>query len=254
MPHTSTHCVLVMPSDEALEGGYDSESNVGPFLSADVEYENLVSMDEVAPEEPALLPPPPDNGVGSTPESFLDKETINKMKVADLRIALEAHGLLKNGLKTVLMYQLKAAVGRGVPLIEDRPAVEVQNSAGNDLHPTDYWKEIHPSGDDIDESIMHVDEMRFRAPTTTTEEHEADCANRPKKRNYSETFDRSPFTAPCRLIPEKNSGDNFKRDSSGHYVYKKQVTDETVTNLEYLFENGIGFDSHPVEWFIPPPP
>ena len=59
----------------------------------------------------------------------------------------------------------------------------MQNSAGNDFHPTDYWKEIHPSGDDIDESIMNVDGMRFRAPNTTTEEHEADCANRPKKRN-----------------------------------------------------------------------
>ena len=44
-----------MPSDEALEGGYDSDGNVGPFISADVEYENLVSMVEVAPEEPALL-------------------------------------------------------------------------------------------------------------------------------------------------------------------------------------------------------
>ena len=49
MTHTPPHCVLVMPSDEALEGGYDSDGNVGPFLSADVEYENLFSMDEVAP-------------------------------------------------------------------------------------------------------------------------------------------------------------------------------------------------------------
>ena len=57
-----------MPSDESLEEGYDSAGNVGPFLSADVEYENLVSMDEVATEEPALLTPPPDNGVGSTPK------------------------------------------------------------------------------------------------------------------------------------------------------------------------------------------
>ena len=119
------------------------------------------------------------------------------MKVADLHIALEACGLSRNGLKAVLIYRLKAAMGRGVPLIEDRPAVEVQNSAGNDFHPTDYWKEIHPSGDDIDESIMNADGMRFRAPTTTTEEHEADCANRPKNRNSAETFDRIPFTAPC---------------------------------------------------------
>ena len=68
MPHTPPHHVLVMPSDEALEGGYDSGGYVGPFLRADVEYENLVSMDEVAPEEPILLTPPPDIGVGSTPE------------------------------------------------------------------------------------------------------------------------------------------------------------------------------------------
>ena len=45
MPHTPLRRVLVMPSDEALEGGYDSDGNVGPFLSADVEYKNLASMD-----------------------------------------------------------------------------------------------------------------------------------------------------------------------------------------------------------------
>ena len=117
IPHTLLRRVLVMPSDEALEGGYDSDGNVGPFLSAYVEYENIVSMDEGAPEEPSLLTPPPDNGVGSTPESVFDKETIKKMKVPYLRIALKARGLSRNGLKTVLIYQLKAAVGRGVPLI-----------------------------------------------------------------------------------------------------------------------------------------
>ena len=101
----------------------------------------------------------------------------------------------------------------------------MQNSAGNYFRPTAYWKEIHPSSDDTDESIMNVDGIRCRDPTTTTEEHKADCANRPKNRNYAETFDRSPFTAPCRLIPEKNSRGNSKRDSSGNYVYKKHVTD-----------------------------
>ena len=119
MPHTPPRRVLVMPSDEALEGGYDSDGNVEPFLSTDVEYEILVSIYEVATEEPALLTPPPDNGVGSTPESVLEEETIKKMKVTDLRIALEARGLSKNGLKTVLIDRLEAAVGGGVPLIED---------------------------------------------------------------------------------------------------------------------------------------
>ena len=58
----------MMPSDEALEGGYDRDINVGPFLSAHVEYENLVSMDEVSPKETPLLTPPPDNEVGPTPK------------------------------------------------------------------------------------------------------------------------------------------------------------------------------------------
>ena len=45
MPHTTPPRVLVMPSDEALEGGYYSDGSAMPFLSADAEYENLVSMD-----------------------------------------------------------------------------------------------------------------------------------------------------------------------------------------------------------------
>ena len=43
----------------------------------------------------------------------------------------------------------------------------MQNSSGNDFHPTAYWKEIDPPGDYIDELIMNVDGMRFRDPTTT---------------------------------------------------------------------------------------
>ena len=106
MSHTPPRRVIVMPSDEALEGGYDSDGNVGPFLSADVEYEKLVSVDEVAPEEPALLTPLPDNGVGSTPESVLGEKAIKKMKVSDLHIVLEARGLSRNGLKKFLIYRL----------------------------------------------------------------------------------------------------------------------------------------------------
>ena len=51
--------------------------------------------------------------MGSIPESVPNEETIKKMKVSDLRIALEARGLSKNGLKTVLIDRLKAAVGGG---------------------------------------------------------------------------------------------------------------------------------------------
>ena len=71
----------------------------------------------------------------------------------------------------------------------------MNNSAGTDFHSLAYWKEIDPNGEEIDELIMNVDGQSFRAPTTSTEEHDA-CANAPKKRNYAEMFDWSPFTAP----------------------------------------------------------
>ena len=57
----------------------------------------------------------------------------------------------------------------------------VENTAGTDFHPSSYWKEIDTDGEDIDESIMNVDGIQFRAPTTSAEEHDAQYANRPKK-------------------------------------------------------------------------
>ena len=96
---------------------------------------------------------------------------------------------------------------------------------------------------------MNVDGHQFRAPTTSAVDHDAQYADAPKKRNYAEQFDRSPFTAPTRILPEKNKTENYKRDRNGDYLYTQQGTDETVPNLEHLLEKGLGFDSHPVEWF-----
>ena len=63
-------------------------------------------MDEVAPEEPALLTPLPDNGVGSTPESVLGKEIIKEMEVSDLCIALEAHNNNNNNNIRLLLLRI----------------------------------------------------------------------------------------------------------------------------------------------------
>lgn len=252
MPETPPRRLLVMPSEEALETGYDSDGNLGPFMSDSVRNEEFVSMDEVAPEAPTVITPLPGNegeSAAAATVPLLDDETIAKMKVSELRTALEVRGLPKNGLKTVLVDRLKGAVAEGVPLVADRPAVEVENTAGPDFHPSAYWKEMSPDGDDIDESIMNVDGIQFRAPTTSAEEHNAQNPNRPKKRNYAEIFDRSPFTSPTRLLPEKNDKGNYKRDCNNNYKYKHQATSDTVPNFEYLFENGVGFDSHPVQWF-----
>ena len=67
-------------------------------------------------------------------------------------------------------------------------------------------------------------------------------------------FNRGPFTSPPRLLPEKNSTGNYRRTTDGNYVYSKQLTHLTVPNLEYLFQKGISFNSHPADWFNLFPP
>ena len=90
----------------------------------------------------------------------------------------------------------------------------MENSAGTDFHPSAYWKEIDPNGEEIDKSIMNVGGHQFRAPTTSAADHDGQYADAPKKRNYAEQFDWSPFTALTRLQPEKNKKGNYKRDKN----------------------------------------
>ena len=90
--------------------------------------------------------------------------------------------------------------------------------------------------------------MRFRAPTTTEIEHNADCPDRPKKRNYSQTFDCMPFVVK-RLLPEKNLRGRSKKGNRGNFKYSKQTLTEKVPNIEFLHSKGISLKSRSAEWF-----
>ena len=117
-----------------------------------------------------------------------------------------------------------------VPLLVDRPAHESANNAGNDFEGGAYWQLIDPEGSELDEYFMEVEGIRFRAPTTTEEEHNANHPDRPKKRNYSQMFDLMPFVSE-RLLPENNQRGRFKKNNKGEFQYKKQLTTSTVTNI-----------------------
>ena len=140
-------------------------------------------------------------------------------------------------------------MAEGVAILHYFPLAEIENSAGDMLHSGAYWKELEQAGPDMDDSIMNVEGISFRAPTTTAKEHATIFMDRPKNRNYEETFNRVPFTAPARLLPERNSNGKVKRNRNGNYSYTYQVTDETVINLEHLFTNDIAFESQPADWF-----
>ena len=248
LPKTPPCRMLFSPSEQDLAEGYDSDNQIGPFIGAGVEDEAYVTMDEAALEATA---PPNDVSVDETeiiPDPVLGDDTIDKMKVAELRSALKERGMGTNGLKAVLIARLKEGVSNNVPIVRDRPVAEANNSAGEAFQPGAYWKLLEQAGPEVDESVMNVDGVRFRAPTTPAEEHASAFAEKPKKRNYSEMFDRRPFIAE-RLLPEKNDRGKCKRDKDGKYCYKKQYSDKTVPNLKYLFKNGVNIESHPADYF-----
>ena len=249
-----------MPDDSLINEGYDSDFQVGPFIQSGVAEEAFVCMDEEAPEEPEpvlLAAVECENSdevhvdaVEAVPEvPEITDENIDKMKVSELRVELERRGMSKNGLKAVLIQRLKEAVSQKVPLLTDRPDDEVANNAGDGFDGGAFWQLLEPEGPELDESCMEVDGVRFRAPTTTELEHNSNHPDRPKKRNYSATFDRSPFVSHQQLLPEKNLRGRFRKDNKGNFKYSKQTTTETIPNIEFLHSHGINLQSHPAQWF-----
>ena len=95
---------------------------------------------------------------------------------------------------------------------------------------------------------MEGDGVLFRTPTTNEEEHNADFDEHSKKRNFGESFVCKPF-AENHLLLEKIIKGKYKRDKVGNFIYKQQPSEELIPNLEYLFAKGIGFHSHPADWF-----
>ena len=130
LPQTPPQCVLIMPSDELLEEGYDSDMQHGPFLQHGVMEESFEIMDEVEKTATEDETAEPDEVVESAPPP-LTSNAIKKMKVKELRTALEVRGLSKNGLKAVLVARLEDAVKNNVPLMQNCAPEIINNSAGD---------------------------------------------------------------------------------------------------------------------------
>ena len=99
---------------------------------------------------------PSEGGVEFSPDLVLDDETIKNMKVAELRIALQACGVSKNELNASIVDQLKTVMVEGVAIIQDRPVVETKNGVCNVLHDSTYWKGLEKSNPNMENSIMDV--------------------------------------------------------------------------------------------------
>ena len=95
---------------------------------------------------------------------------------------------------------------------------------------------------------MNIEDGNFRAPIMPEEEHNISFSGKHTKINYNLHFDRSPFIKSV-LQPEINTNGKIKMTSLGKCSYKESPTIDTVPNLSFIVDNGLGFDSHPADWF-----
>ena len=122
-----------------------------------------------------------------------------KMKIpsgsgtTQLRSALQARGMTTNRLKPVLVSRLEETVKKTVKLIRNRVPEVIEYCGGGEFEAGAYWKKVDPEAEVIDEEV-NVYGISFRGPTVPAVEHENNTfEDWPKKRNYSDTFDRCPF-------------------------------------------------------------
>ena len=120
-------------------------------------------------------------------------------------------------------------------MIHNHAPEVIENCAGGEFASGAYWKKLDPESEVIDEEV-NVDGIRFRVPTVPAVEHgNTTFKDRPKKRNYSDTFDRHPFIREMILLPQRNAKGTLMKDSYGNYVYKKMASNATVPNLDLFF-------------------
>ena len=173
-------------------------------------------MTEDEPVQEIEVTPAPEMDTPSSAEPVLTNQIIDTMKVKDMINALSKRGVNKAGLKGELVRKLNEAVATGVPMMKNRPAEVINNTARDMFDPGAYWEELHTVGDAIYESIMNVEGDNVLAPTVPAHEHNARFEGRPPKKNYDVQFDRPPFIKSV-LLPELNASGNLKKKSNGEH-------------------------------------
>jgi len=207
-------------------------------------------LNNKVPPQSLLVPTPTEAAPPVTP--LLSEDDVKKMNVNELKAALTKRGMRTNGKKADLTGRLVDAVQKNAPLLQNMSATILDNRAGDDFDNQAYWKIMEADGDAIDENAaLGIDGVIFRNPTTPADEVDTDGVG-PKKINFTNTCDRSPFISYT-ILPEMNKNGQPKK-KHGKYIYSKQMTNQTVPNFTFLHKNGINCESHPADYvnmFIP---
>ena len=170
------------------EDGYDSDKESNPNTT-------ITNEDSMEVDELALPKVGEESGMAGEQEThenggeFVDIEeaTLKKLKVAELKEELSKHGQSTQGLKAVLLEQLREALGKRLPVLAaaDRSARTTDDLKG--FAPTACWKPLVPQAVPVSEPQNIVGTMH--APTVPS----GDAAFLLQKHDFAEVFDCQPF-------------------------------------------------------------
>jgi hypothetical protein len=237
--------------ESAFELGYDSDGELGPFFDAVADEANWEDYDEVPREvsEPPEQPlPPQDDSPASvvvppavTNPPQLSETVIRGMKVAELRNELKGRNQSSNGVKNVLVQRLLSCMH--LPPSNNVATVADNNQQIESFHHGVSWRLLEPE----QAPVAEPNRMRgLVAPTT----HSAGATTEARKYNYSETFDRDPFTATSKEWVRSSNGKLKVDRSTGEVLIQEAVHEKGRPKWNFLKQNNLTEDSHPAEWFF----
>jgi hypothetical protein len=224
------------------EDGYDSDGQLGPFYDA-VAHQKDDDDEEFDEEEQIPLHEVSDESVQQEPPEIVPEVNLPNfqlMTVAQLKDELRKRNLPVNGRKEVLLQRLSAPLAaihhttNSEQRLPQQPA-----SAINGFAPHAKWIELkHHQERVVEPNQQH---RNLVGPTVPTGQAEA------PKYNFSEQFDRPPFTALATVVKLNNKGRPVF-DRLGRAVYEQVIREDGCANLEWLKQNKLTQESHPSDW------
>jgi len=233
---------------DSYRDGYDSDGKLGPFFDAVMDEGTDESDDdeELPTASAAPLPREATNTAGEEPQPapvpLLDEDSVKVMNVAQLKDELRKRKLTVNGVKQVLQERLLSFLRN--PNSNNNLPGPGTTAAGQNVTTAGFsegaaWKELKTEDEIVPEPNTN---RNLVGPTVPTGEREF------TKRNFTETFDRPPFTAMSPVIDIGRNGKPVK-NRRGEVQWTNEIREKGRANKEWVDKQGLTEFSKPSDWF-----
>ena len=218
--------------------GYDSDGHVPPDTSHwDTYHAEAVLPSSGGPTQAQAVTTAPRNTF-----VLITDADISKMKVDELRTALDMRGISKKGLKNELVEKLKRAMVDKVGIIDK----ETTCAPCNGFPSTAQWELIDSRSLDTLQDPRNEVEDSY-APS------DRHGLAQGRKYNYKESWHRDDFDGECKQ-PSIDDEGVVRKDDEGNVIMTMSPITELTPNDKFISQNRLNEESHPADWvraFLP---